>query len=67
MKSFLVSLSLALAVPAFAQTNVPEIPFEAPVDYFKYPAEMNLGELSAVATNSKGHVFILSRSNTTGT
>ena len=60
-----VVLSL-VAVPAFAQQSVPEIPFESVPDYFQYPAEMNLGEMSGVAVNSKGHVFMLSRSNVSG-
>ena len=44
----------------------PEIPFDSVGDYFKYPPEMNLGEMAAVAVNSKGHVFMLSRSNISG-
>ena len=59
-------LTLLMAGPTFAQDKVPEIPFDAPADYFQYPAEMNLGEVTGVATNSQGHVFILSRSNNTG-
>jgi len=59
-------LSLSMAAPIFAQDDVPEIPFDSPADYFQYPAEMNLGEVTGVATNSAGHVFILSRSNNTG-
>src|SRR6185503_5417049 len=39
--------------------NVPKIPFESVPDYFKYPATMNLGEVLAVAVNSKGHVLML--------
>jgi len=62
--SFLVPLALA-AAPMFAQ-SVPEIPYESVPDFFKYPAEMNLGEMSGVAVNSKGHVFMLSRSNISG-
>jgi NHL repeat len=54
-----------LSVPAWAQTP-PEIPYESVPDYFKYPAEMNLGEMAAVAVNSKGHVFMLSRSGLSG-
>ena len=57
---------MVLLAPAFGQTNVPEIPFEVPADYFQYPADVNFGEITAVATNSKGHVFVLSRSNNTG-
>jgi len=66
MKRSLLLVLLAVSGHALAQGQVPEIPFDAPVDYFQYPAEMNLGEVTAVATNSKGHVFILSRSNNTG-
>jgi hypothetical protein len=62
---FLLSL-LLLAPPALAQTSVPEIPYDAPAEYFSYPPEMNLGEITGVAVNSKGHVFMVSRSNATG-
>lgn len=47
--------------------NAPEIPFDMPrPDYFMLPGDTNFGEVAAVATNSKGHVFILSRSNAKG-
>src|SRR5882724_1167543 len=39
--------------------NVPKIPFDSVPDYFKYPPTMNLGEVLAVAVNSKGHVLML--------
>ena len=65
MKWLLVLLTL-LSAPAFAQQSVPEIPFDSVPDYFRYPAEMNLGEMASVAVNSKGHVFMLSRSNLSG-
>src|SRR3954468_26563 len=61
----LLSLAL-LAAPVFAQQKVPEIQYESVPDYFKYPPEMNLGEMSGVAVNSQGHVFMLSRSNISG-
>ena len=61
-----IAVAFALVVPVFGQSSVPEIPFDVPADYFQYPAEMNFGEITSVATNSKGHVFILSRSNPTG-
>ena len=45
----------------------PEIPSDLPnPDYFVLPGDMNFGEISSVATNSRGHVFILSRSNAKG-
>lgn len=47
--------------------KAPEIAFDMPdPDYFVTPPDQNLGEISAVATNSKGHVFILSRGNAKG-
>jgi len=47
--------------------KAPEIQFAvSPPDYFTLPGDMNFGEIAAVATNSKGHVFILSRSNAKG-
>ena len=52
----------------FDQPQVaPEIPFDvSPADYFKLPEGQHFGEVSAVTTDSKGHVFILSRSNAKG-
>src|SRR5689334_16034207 len=63
----LVVLAALAAAPVLAQQALPpEIPFDSVSDYFTYPDEMNLGEMAAVAVNSKGHVFMLSRSNLTG-
>jgi len=49
-----------------AQQPVPEIAFDSAPNFFKLPADMHLGECSGVAVNSKGHVFIFTRANTTG-
>src|SRR5260370_6846127 len=47
--------------------TAPEIPFDLPnLEYFTLPGDMQFGEVSAVTSNSKGHVFILSRSNAKG-
>ena len=51
---------------AFAQQPVPEIPFDSIPNFFKLPADLHLGEASGVAVNSKKHIFIFSRGNTTG-
>src|SRR4029079_7543657 len=40
----------------------PEIPFDAP-GFFKLPPDLNFGEGAGVAVNSKGHVFVFTRSN----
>ena len=58
------------ASPAFAQAkataqNVPEIPYESVPNFIKMPAGMYLGEAIGVATNSKGHVFVYTRSANT--
>src|SRR5260370_42440821 len=50
--------------PAQAQQNVPEIKFDSVSDYPALPPGMNFGEVSGVAVNSKGHVFVFTRSNT---
>ena len=58
------------AGPVFAQTkakaqNVPEIPYESVPNFLKLPPGLYLGEAMGVATNSKGHVFVYTRSANT--
>ena len=64
MKSLLFGLML-LASPVLAQDAVPQIPFDG-TDPLKLPKDLYLGEVTGVAVNSQGHVFVLSRGNTTG-
>ena len=45
--------------------NVPEIPFESVPNFLKMPPGLYLGEGIGVATNSKGHVFVYTRSQST--
>jgi NHL repeat len=45
--------------------NVPEIPFESTPNFLKMPAGLYMGEGIGVATNSKGHVFVYTRSQAT--
>ncbi len=51
--------------PAFAQT-VPELPFESVPNPLKLPNDIHFGEIAGVAVNSRGHVFVFSRGNSTG-
>jgi DNA-binding beta-propeller fold protein YncE len=44
----------------------PEIRYTAVPDFFKMPADLYFGEAAGVSVNSKGHVFVFSRGNTTG-
>jgi DNA-binding beta-propeller fold protein YncE len=43
-------------------TGVPEIPFTSAPDFLKLPSGLYLGEGIGVARNSKGHVFVYTRS-----
>lgn len=54
-------LPLLLLAPAlFAQPTAPEIPFNA-VDILKMPPDLYIGEAAGVAVNSKGHIFVYTR------
>ena len=61
-----IFLSLVvLSAPAFAQ-SVPVIRYESIPNAVRLPQNMYLGEAAGVAVNSKKHVFVFSRGNTTG-
>jgi DNA-binding beta-propeller fold protein YncE len=48
------------------QPQVPEIQFQSVPEPLKLPSDLYLGEAAGVAVNSKGHIFVLSRGNSTG-
>jgi sugar lactone lactonase YvrE len=54
-----------VAGPAKAKATTPEIPFDTVPNFFKMPTGLYMGEGVGVATNSKGHVFVYSRSGET--
>src|ERR1700716_1727943 len=63
MKRFL-HLAIAItacAAPLVAQSTAPEIAYDANADLLKFPENIHLGEAAGVATNSKGHIFVYSR------
>jgi DNA-binding beta-propeller fold protein YncE len=60
------ALGLFCLSTATAQQAAPEISFDSVPDPLKLPADMYFGEVTGVAVNSKGHVFVFSRGNTTG-
>ena len=65
-RAFLAFAFLGLTIaPALAQT-VPVLPFESVPDPLKLPDDVHFGEIGGVAVNSKGHVFVFSRGNSTG-
>src|SRR5437867_1212352 len=45
--------------------NVPEIPYDSVPNFLKMPPNLFLGEGIGVATNSKGHIFVYTRSQST--
>lgn len=48
--------------PAKARATAPEIPYDSVPNFIKMPPGLYMGEGIGVATNSKGHVFVFSRS-----
>jgi DNA-binding beta-propeller fold protein YncE len=65
MKRSLFVLVLLAAAPVFAQ-QPPEIRYHSVPDFLRLPPDLYLGEVTGVAVNSKGHIFVFSRGNTTG-
>jgi len=61
-----VTLTLLLSTVVSARSVVPEIAFDSAPNFFKLPADIYFGEVAGIAVNSKHHIFILSRGNTTG-
>src|SRR4026208_228650 len=66
MRRCLFTLFVLLAAPLFAQQDVSPIQFDSVPDFLKLPAGLNFGEVSGVAVNSKGNVFVFTRSNSAG-
>jgi DNA-binding beta-propeller fold protein YncE len=71
-KSLVYALGVLLIVAGSAAaqqkatiTGVPEISFTPVPNFLKLPAGESLGESVAVATNSKGHIFVYHRRDTT--
>ena len=57
---------LLLTVGSAAAQTVPEIPFDSVPNFIKPPENMYFGEVAGIALNSKKHIFIFQRGNTTG-
>src|SRR5215467_14201124 len=62
MKTLLLAFVMLWSGPALAQ-SVPEINFDSVADFPKLPKGMNFGEVPGVAVNSRGHVYVFTRSN----
>jgi hypothetical protein len=66
VKRILFAVIALAAATAYAQQPVPEIPFDSVPNFLKLPADMNLGEVSGIAVNSKGEIAVYTRSNSAG-
>jgi hypothetical protein len=59
--------ALGLSFPSFVcAEDIPAIAYESVPDLLRLPPDLYLGEVSGVALNSKGHIFVLHRGNSTG-
>ena len=65
LNGLVASAALAYGASLVAQ-SVPDIPFDATVDLLKLPDNMYLGEVAGVASNSKGHIFVYTRTGAPG-
>jgi len=67
MKStWLAAFSAVLLSGGAVAQSVPEIAFDSTPDFFKLPDGMYFGEVAGIAVNSKKHVYVLSRGNSSG-
>ena len=63
MKKYLAAILLAfLAGPSLAQQSAPQIKFTSVPNFPDLPTGQNFGDVGGVATNSKGNVFVFTRS-----
>ncbi len=70
-QTLFAGVAMLFASPLFAQLSVPEIPYDSAPNLLKLPDNLYMGEAVGVATNSKGHIFVFTRTGssnvTTGT
>src|SRR5436190_17346570 len=58
---FAIGVVALAIVPLSAQLTVPELTYDAAIEPLKLPGNLNFGEVAGVATNSKGDVFVYTR------
>jgi 6-bladed beta-propeller len=56
-----LAAALIAGVPAVAQNDAPEIRFDSVPNALQLPANIYLGEVGGVATNSRGNIFVYTR------
>lgn len=71
LATLLLPSLLLSGTAAHAQTNPPPaapplIPYTADAEFLKLPDNLYLGEVSGIAVNAQGHLFVFNRGNTRG-
>src|SRR2546427_2504254 len=61
LRSIVAAGAFACGASLFAQSSAPDIAFDSNADLLKLPDNIHLGEVAGVATNSKGHIFVYTR------
>ena len=56
---------ISIATPHLFAQSLPEIPYDSAPNLLKLPGDIYLGEAARVAQNSKGHIFVFTRSGET--
>ncbi|MBB5423231.1 6-bladed beta-propeller [Paraburkholderia sp. CNPSo 3155] len=67
--SLLAGSAAGLAMPSAFAVDTPDVPtiaYDSIANPVRLPNDTYFGECSGVALNSRGHIFVLSRGNTTG-
>ncbi len=59
--AFIAAVILAVGASLAGQTSVPEIAFDSNADLLRTPPDVYVGEVAGVATNSRGHIFVYTR------
>ncbi|MEO8049144.1 MAG: peptidyl-alpha-hydroxyglycine alpha-amidating lyase family protein [Acidobacteriota bacterium] len=57
----LLAAALIAGLPVYAQKNAPEINFDSVPNALQLPSGLYLGEVGGVATNSRGNIFVYTR------
>jgi len=60
-RALVVAAVLAAGGSFSAQSSVPEISFDSVADFLKTPADLYVGEVAGVGANSKGQIFVYTR------
>lgn len=61
MRAFIAGVVFLAGFAVCAQTGAPEIPFDSAANLLRYPDNISIGEVAGVATNSRGNIFIYTR------